>query len=164
MFGTLRRSLGSNDKLDVRSAMSGFEKLLKTGIASSSEGSNGLHNEQPEPSKGLLLNATEACHGSGEVPLEAAHVAGQGACKFANAAAFSQCTWVATLPVRVIKEQVMCDICCSLTTKPLSDQALQQLTRNQDRDGLMYPSDKLVYALDILRMFVETALRRGTEV
>ncbi|KAH9364444.1 hypothetical protein HPB48_022358 [Haemaphysalis longicornis] len=65
-----------------------MEKLLKTGIAAASEGSNVLHNEQPEPSKGLLLNAIEACYGSRELPLEAAHVGCQGY-KFANAAAFS---------------------------------------------------------------------------
>ncbi|KAH9366530.1 hypothetical protein HPB48_010316 [Haemaphysalis longicornis] len=74
MFGTLRRSLGCNDQLDVRSGMSGLEKLLKTGIAAASEESNVLHTEQPEPSKGLLLTATEACNSSGELPLEAAHV------------------------------------------------------------------------------------------
>ncbi|KAH9367367.1 hypothetical protein HPB48_010162 [Haemaphysalis longicornis] len=168
MFGTLRRSLGCNDQLDVRSAMSGLEKLLKTGIAAASEESNVLHTEQPEPSKGLLLTATEACNSSGELPLEAAHVLKR--LKVARVPAslptlqLSATVYVGGYIARIIKEHVMCDSCCSLTTKPLSDQPLQQLTRNQDRGGLMYPSDKLVYVLDILRLFVETALKEDPKL
>lgn len=59
-----------------------------------------------------------------------------------------------------IREHVTCDSCCSMTSKPLSNQPLQQLTRNQDRGGLLYPSHQLVYVLDILRLFVETALKK----
>ncbi|XP_049516704.1 uncharacterized protein LOC125942564 [Dermacentor silvarum] len=47
LFGTLRRSLGCNDQLDVRSAISGLEKLLKTGIATHSQNSNVLHKQEP---------------------------------------------------------------------------------------------------------------------
>ncbi|KAH9361988.1 hypothetical protein HPB48_014927 [Haemaphysalis longicornis] len=35
LFGTLRMSAGSNDVLDVRAALSGLQKMLKTGIAAS---------------------------------------------------------------------------------------------------------------------------------
>lgn len=45
LFGTLRRSLGCNDQLDVRPAVAGLEKLLKTGIALAPENSNVLHHE-----------------------------------------------------------------------------------------------------------------------
>ncbi|XP_075533163.1 uncharacterized protein LOC142566205 [Dermacentor variabilis] len=40
MFGFLRRSSGCNDALDVKSAVCGIEKMLKTGIVASSAQSN----------------------------------------------------------------------------------------------------------------------------
>lgn len=40
MSGFLRRSSGSNDVLDVKSAMCGLEKMLKTGIVAASNQSN----------------------------------------------------------------------------------------------------------------------------
>lgn len=42
LFGTLRWSADCNDMLDVRSALSGLEKLLKTGIVAASHTSNVL--------------------------------------------------------------------------------------------------------------------------
>ncbi|KAM7311190.1 hypothetical protein ISCGN_008097 [Ixodes scapularis] len=41
----------------------------------------------------------------------------------------------------------------------MSNQPMQQLTRYQDRGGLMYPSDNLMHVLDLLREFVETVLK-----
>ncbi|KAH8039806.1 hypothetical protein HPB51_008914 [Rhipicephalus microplus] len=40
LFGFLRRTAGCNDVMDVRSAVSGLEKILKTGIVTSSDRSN----------------------------------------------------------------------------------------------------------------------------
>lgn len=136
--------------------MPGLEKLLKTGIAAALEGSNVLHNEQPGPSKAFLLNANEACCGSGELPLEAAHIGGQGTCKFANAAAFGNSVrWWLSCPCH----QGTCDVRQLLFAdyEATVRSATPALTRNQDR--LMHPSDRLIYVLDILRQFMETALK-----
>ncbi|XP_049267625.1 uncharacterized protein LOC125756747 [Rhipicephalus sanguineus] len=61
---------------------------------------------------------------------------------------------------RVVMEHMDCEDCCAVTTKALSNQPLQQFVRHQDRGGLLYPSDKLLYVLETLRQFVETALQR----
>lgn len=53
LFGTLGRCLGSNDQLDVHSAMSGLEKLLKTGIVTAPECSNILHEQELAESDAL---------------------------------------------------------------------------------------------------------------
>ncbi|KAH6921007.1 hypothetical protein HPB50_028006 [Hyalomma asiaticum] len=53
-----------------------------------------------------------------------------------------------------------CEDCCAVTTKALSNQPLQQFVRHQDRGGLLYPSDKLLYVLETLRKFVETSLQK----
>ncbi|KAH6933168.1 hypothetical protein HPB50_012693 [Hyalomma asiaticum] len=45
LFGTLRMSSGTNDMLDVRAALSGLEKILKTGIAAANVTSNVAHAE-----------------------------------------------------------------------------------------------------------------------
>ncbi|KAH6920113.1 hypothetical protein HPB50_028899 [Hyalomma asiaticum] len=45
LFGTLRMSSGTNDMLDVRAALSGLEKILKTGIAAANVASNVAHAE-----------------------------------------------------------------------------------------------------------------------
>ncbi|CAN7978256.1 unnamed protein product [Ixodes persulcatus] len=52
-----------------------------------------------------------------------------------------------------------CENCCAITTKPMSNQPMQQLTQYRDRGGLMYPSDDLTHVLDTLREFVETVVK-----
>ncbi|KAH9363150.1 hypothetical protein HPB48_011882 [Haemaphysalis longicornis] len=127
--------------------MSGFEKLLNTGIAAASEGSNVLHNEQPEPSKGLLLNATEACYSSGELPLEAAHVRGQGTCcKYVNAAAFSNSVrgWL-----RCPCHHGTCDV------RQLLFADYEATVRSATPAINTEPRQKLIYVFDILRLFID---------
>lgn len=53
---------------------------------------------------------------------------------------------------------------CSPTSKPLSDQPLQQSTRNQDRGGLLYPSNQLVYVFNILCLFMQSPLKRESKL
>ncbi|KAM7281110.1 uncharacterized protein ISCGN_006467 [Ixodes scapularis] len=43
LFGSLRRSQGCNDRLSVRAAFSGIEKILKTGLITASQQSNVSH-------------------------------------------------------------------------------------------------------------------------
>ncbi|KAH6921110.1 hypothetical protein HPB50_027901 [Hyalomma asiaticum] len=148
--------------------MSGLEKLLKTGIAAASESSNVLHNERPELRKGILVNAPVTSGSSVKLPPEAGLVLER--LKIARVPAslptlqLSATVYVGGYIARVIREHVTCDSCYSLMSKPLSYQPLQQLTRNQDRGGLLYPSDQLVYVLDILRLFVESALKKAPKL
>ncbi|KAG0425515.1 hypothetical protein HPB47_027326 [Ixodes persulcatus] len=47
-FGWLRRSAGSNDRMDMRAAISDLEKISKTGITSAAKGSNVAHSSSCE--------------------------------------------------------------------------------------------------------------------
>ncbi|KAH8018264.1 hypothetical protein HPB51_000875 [Rhipicephalus microplus] len=60
---------------------------------------------------------------------------------------------------RVVREHIDCDYCCPLTSKLPSSQPLQQFTRHQDRGGLLYSSDELLYVLETLRMLASRALQ-----
>ncbi|KAH8033862.1 hypothetical protein HPB51_016634 [Rhipicephalus microplus] len=59
----------------------------------------------------------------------------------------------------VVSEKVNCENCVSVCSKPASNQPLLQLTRHQDRGGLLYPSDQLLFVLDTLRDFADCALK-----
>lgn len=65
---------------------------------------------------------------------------------------------------RVVSEHIDCEKCCALTTKPPTNQPLQQFTRLQDRGGLLYPSDQLLYILETLQLFVEAALKEKPQL
>nr|XP_050022891.1 uncharacterized protein LOC126516841 [Dermacentor andersoni] len=161
LFGTLRRSLGSNDQLDVRSAMSGLEKLLKTGIVAVPECSNILHEQELVQSKALPA-AVRTRKEQSILPSAAIHILER----------FNVQTVPTSLPTlqvtatvymggyiaRVVREHMECYNCGELTSKVPSSQPLQQLTKNQDRGGLLDPSDELLYVLETLRMFINSAL------
>lgn len=61
---------------------------------------------------------------------------------------------------RVVMEYIDCEGCCAVTTKALSNQPLRQFVRHQETGGLLYNSDKLLYVLETLGQFLETALRK----
>ncbi|KAH7958591.1 hypothetical protein HPB49_026096 [Dermacentor silvarum] len=52
-----------------------------------------------------------------------------------------------------------CESCTSVCTKPASNQPILQFTRGQGRGGLLYPSDQLLFAVDVLRTFADRALK-----
>ncbi|KAH7953311.1 hypothetical protein HPB49_007026 [Dermacentor silvarum] len=161
LFGTLRRSLGCNDQLDVRSAISGLEKLLKTGIAILSENSNVLHKQ--EPGHVDVLSAPVAalpvhCSVLSAVAVKELDRLKRNAVPTYPNLQVSTAVYVGGYIARVVREHVECQDCCSLMTKPLTGQPLQQFTRHQDRGGLLYPSDEILYVLEGLRMFVHIAL------
>ncbi|XP_070396043.1 uncharacterized protein [Dermacentor albipictus] len=163
LFGTLRRSVGCNDQLDVRSAISGLEKVLKTGIAAVSQDSNVLCAEEPGPSKGVLLETPQVSKSSAELPKRAVNVLED--LRRPNVAKFATLQVSATVYVggyiaRVVKEHIECDSCSAIVTKPLTKQPLQMFTFHQDRGGLLYPSDNLLHVLETLRIFVQTALQK----
>ncbi|KAH6925840.1 hypothetical protein HPB50_011088 [Hyalomma asiaticum] len=54
---------------------------------------------------------------------------------------------------------MLCDSCTSVCTKPSSKQPILQFTRSQDRGGLLYSSDQLLFTLDVLRAFADRALK-----
>ncbi|KAH6946725.1 hypothetical protein HPB50_014765 [Hyalomma asiaticum] len=66
LFGTLRMSSGTNDMLDVRAALSGLEKILKTGIAAANVTSNVAHAESvtSSPLPGSASSSQPVCTSS----------------------------------------------------------------------------------------------------
>ncbi|KAH6919553.1 hypothetical protein HPB50_029469 [Hyalomma asiaticum] len=148
LFGTLRRSLGCNDQQDARSAVSGLQKLPKTGIASASENRNVLRSEEAGRNNGPVVARQQTPTISTKLPEEAIHVLER--LKRTNVPTslptlqLSAVGYVGGYIARVVMEHMDCDDCCAVTTKALSNQPLQQFVRHQDRGGVLYPSDKLL--------------------
>nr|XP_050032240.1 uncharacterized protein LOC126528390 [Dermacentor andersoni] len=164
LFGTLRMSAGCNDTLNVRSVLSGLEKVLKTGIAASSATSNVAHRERAQMSTGTLH--TEASPS----PAQQLPQLQRAACVLQRlnttvlpqqlpSLEISATAYVGGYIARVINEHMRCESCSSVCTKPASNQPILQLTRSQDRGGLLYPSDQLLFAVDVLRTFADRALK-----
>ncbi|KAH6919552.1 hypothetical protein HPB50_029468 [Hyalomma asiaticum] len=148
LFGTLRRSLGCNDQMDARSAVSGLQNLLKTGIAAAPENSNVLRSEEAGQNNGAVVARQQTPTISTKLPEEAVHVLER--LKRTNVPTslptlqLSAVVYVGGYIARVDLEHMDCDDCCAVTTKALSNQPLQQFVRHQDRGGVLYPSDKLL--------------------
>ncbi|KAH6932411.1 hypothetical protein HPB50_005354 [Hyalomma asiaticum] len=148
LFGTLRRSLGCNDQLDARSAVSGLQKLLKTGIAAASENSNVLRSEEAGQNNRVVVARQQTPTISAKLPQEAVHVSER--LKRTNVPAslptlqLSATVYVGGYIARVVMEHTDCKDCCAVTTKALCNHPLQQFVRHQDRGGLLHPLDKLL--------------------
>ncbi|KAH6923078.1 hypothetical protein HPB50_021408 [Hyalomma asiaticum] len=162
LLGTLRRSLGSNDHLDVRSTMSGLEKLLKTGIVAAPECRNILHERELAESD-ALPTAVRTHKELSVLPPATIHVLDALESKDVPASLptlqVTATVYMGGYIARLVREHMGCDMCVEIASKAPSSQPLQQLTRQQDRGGLLYPSDELLYVLDTLRIFTSTALQ-----
>ncbi|KAL1426101.1 hypothetical protein MTO96_018574 [Rhipicephalus appendiculatus] len=140
-----------------------MQKLLKTGIAAASENSNVFHRDEAGQNNGALVARQQTPRISTKLPEEAVHVL--ECLKRTNVPAslptlkLSATVYVGGYIARIVMEPMDCENCCAVTTKALSNQPLQQFVRPQDKGGLLYPSDKLLYVLETLRQFVETALQ-----
>ncbi|KAH8033744.1 hypothetical protein HPB51_015776 [Rhipicephalus microplus] len=167
LFGTLRKSLGSNDTLDVRSVMSGLEKLLKMGIAAGPEGSNVLHEQEFEPSNALPA-VTCTPKDPSELSRGATDVLKRFKVKTVQAILptlqVTTTVYMGGYIARVVREHIDCDYCCQLTSKSPSSQPLQQFTRQQDRGGLVYPSDELLHVLETLTMLASCVLQERSNL
>ncbi|XP_050032440.1 uncharacterized protein [Dermacentor andersoni] len=165
LFGSLRMSSGCNDMLDVRAALSGLEKLLKTGIAVSNAASNIAHKECGAMSGHILSSMPPLPSTVQAVPkLSRARLALQRLNttilpQQLSSLQISATAYVGGYIARVVGEHIDCENCVTLCTKPVSNQPLFQLTRSQDRGGLLYPSDQLLFVLDCLRDFADRALQ-----
>lgn len=209
LFGTLRMSSGCNDTLDVRAALSGLEKVLKTGIATANAASNVAHSEvvvmsgslpanasassseaaHTNPSEVVLMSGTLAANAAPSTsepactshaqPTSTSHTLAQTPSQLKRAAIVLQRLTASMLPqylpslqisatvyvggyiARVVSEKMNCENCLAVCTKPVNNQPLLQFSRCQDRGGLLYPSDQLLFALDTLRAFADSALKNN---
>lgn len=162
LFGTLCMSAGSNNVSDVSAAPSGLQKVLKTGIAASNALSNitriqetaavmsqlrspsrlhpQLHLGQPLNFQHMLCTSFESSRSTFSLQLSAT-------------------VYVGGCVAKVIHEQMKCESCDALSTKPGTNQPLLTFTRNKDRVGLFYPSDQLLFVLDTSRISAEQAFK-----
>uniref|UniRef100_A0A147BB70 Putative transposase protein n=2 Tax=Ixodes ricinus TaxID=34613 RepID=A0A147BB70_IXORI len=166
LFGTLRRALGCNDQLDVRSAMAGLEKILKTGIATAPASCNVAHDDAPPHLEGLrAVQPRPSQEQAVTISRDAAFILRRLRVSQVQARLptlqLSATVHVGGYIARVVSEQMGCESCCTVTAKPRCNQPLQKLTHYQDRGGLLYPSDELLHVLDTLRAFVEVILKEN---
>ncbi|KAH9365035.1 hypothetical protein HPB48_007960 [Haemaphysalis longicornis] len=163
MFGFLRRSSGCNDALDVKSAVHGLEKMLKTGIAASSSNSNVLSSSSFSSQK--LVSAPQRCRQDSEAVTTLTKTAQKElAERCTTTRACTSNPEVASVALiggyiaRSANERIPCESCTCLLQGPKSDAAILGLIVHQDRGGLFYPSQELVKVLLGLRKFADTVL------
>ncbi|XP_064480056.1 uncharacterized protein LOC135393663 [Ornithodoros turicata] len=162
LFGALRRSQGCNDQMNVKSTLHALERILKTGIVSASQHSNVSHTVSSNSNIVVTNVAHQAPTTSPfNIPSEAEYILqrlSEPRQECLPSLQLSATTHVGGFIARVVVEKVHCENCCQLVLKAKSNQASQGLTMHQDRGGLLYPSDDLVYLLCILRQFAEAVL------
>lgn len=116
-FGTLRRSVGCNDQLDARSAISGFEKVLKTGIAAASGDSNVLRSDKPGPSSGLQLPRPQECSEAVDLPVAALnllkHLKSARVSPSFPTLQHSATVYLGGYIRRIVEEHAACEDCCA---------------------------------------------------
>ncbi|KAH6919543.1 hypothetical protein HPB50_029459 [Hyalomma asiaticum] len=160
LFGTLRRSAGCNDMLDVRSALSGLEKMLKTGIVAASSTTN-VHSSSSFFSSGNIIvsgnpssmSSTSAAASSKRCAAATVNSAQQqlrelctSTKPFLPTPDMAAISLVAGYISRVVTEKIECGRCVSLVTKAKGSctGALDGLIAHQGRGGLCYPTPELV--------------------
>lgn len=161
LFRTLRRSQGCNDQMNVRSTVHALERILKTGIITASKHSNVSHAVAMQSSAPVNVPRLPQPEVRMELPTKAESALRKPI--EPRPAQLTSLELAATAHVggyiaRVVTEKVHCEYCCQLVLKAQSGQAMQAITKHQDRGGLIYPSDDLVYLLDILKQFAEAVL------
>ncbi|KAL1425321.1 hypothetical protein MTO96_019294 [Rhipicephalus appendiculatus] len=163
LFGFLRRSSGCNDMLDVKSAVCGLEKMLKTGIVAASKESN-VQSSTSFASRQLLPSQQSPTTNSGAADkiLDMAvmtlkeHCLSEGSCP--SNPKFASVEMVGGFIVRAASESVSCANCIALLQGPKANTPLLGLIAHQDRGGLLYPSQELLKLLVGLRKFVDCVL------
>lgn len=164
LFGFLRRSSGSNDMLDVKSAVCGLEKILKTGILAASE-------ERKQRSKldvlciettSLFQISPNTIPGAAEKISDMAvaalkeHCLSEGQCR--SNPDVASVAMVGGFTVRAASESISCQNCVALLQGPKARTPLLGLIAHQDHGGLLYVSQELLKLLVGLREFVDCVL------
>ncbi|KAH6947863.1 hypothetical protein HPB50_021848 [Hyalomma asiaticum] len=194
LFGTLRRSAGCNDMLDVSRALSGFEKMLKTGIVAASNTSSVHSSSSFFPSGNIVVSGKPSSMSSTSVPASSKRSA---AATVSSAQQLLRELCTSTKPFRptphvaaisLIAGYISCAVtekiegrrCVSLVTKIKGSNigALDGLIAHQERGALCYQTPELVRLLHALKRFLdilfsdraslhkpmETCLASGVEV
>ncbi|KAL1482166.1 hypothetical protein MTO96_033991 [Rhipicephalus appendiculatus] len=168
LFGFLRRSSGCNDALDVKSDVSGLEKMVKTGIIASSSESNVRSTSTFASREFLLLHQSPSSSSSAEAILtmsvqtlkehclsEAPRVPNPDTASVAMVGGFI---------VRAATENIPCADCVSLLQGPKANKPLQGLIAHEDHGGLLYPTQELVRVLLGFSKFVQCALPHRSSI
>ncbi|KAH7961100.1 hypothetical protein HPB52_002467 [Rhipicephalus sanguineus] len=160
------RDAGCNDMLDVRSALSGLERMLKTGIVAASHTSN-VRSSASFVSSGSIIRSGE----TSSTPSTSASAAVNSAQHLLHEFCTSSKPFLPTPDVaavslvagyisRIVSKKTDYERCVSLVLKAKgsSTSATDGLISHQDRGGLCYPTPELVRVLHALKRFVDAML------
>ncbi|KAH7942162.1 hypothetical protein HPB49_021344 [Dermacentor silvarum] len=171
MFGFLRRSSGCNDALDVKSAVCGIEKMLKTGIVASSAQSNvrsstSFSSAQLLPVYQTPTKTTSTAEKALDVAVDRLKEQCLSDAPLPSNPDVASVAMVGGFIVRAASENIPCAECIALLQGTKANTPLLGLIAHQDRGGLMYPSQELVKLLTCLRKFVDSVLphRKSTHL
>ncbi|XP_075726358.1 uncharacterized protein LOC142768285 [Rhipicephalus microplus] len=155
-FGWMRKSVGSNDQRDVRAVLTGIEKTLKTSVASASSNSNVMAAEESN----RLSTLPQQKH-KGKFPADARRELidrlnrDNSLLPTPDVAALAK---IGGYLARAVRENIECEECFALLTKPSASTPSDSLIKHQDHGGLLYPSAQLLDAFYALQKFVEALL------
>ncbi|KAH9360312.1 hypothetical protein HPB48_000875 [Haemaphysalis longicornis] len=163
MFGFLRRSSGCNDALDVKSAICGLEKMLKTGIVAASIDSNVQSTTSFTSSQ--LLAVQQRRPASTDVTDKFLDTAAQGLKEhclserpLVSNPDVASLAMIGGFIVRAPSEHIHCADCIAVLQGARSSTPHLGLINHQDCGGLFYPTQELVKPLIGLRRFVDYVL------
>ncbi|XP_042147329.1 uncharacterized protein LOC121836484 [Ixodes scapularis] len=164
LFGSLRRSQGCNDQLSVRAAISGIEKILKTGLITASQQSNVSHAASTSSGMTSAIRCIPPKVSAATpfpLPQSAVEILEKLSdpnVQYLPSLELSATAHVGGYIARVVQEHFSCFFCIPLLAKPKTNSALQGITNHLDRGGLLYPSDELAHLLNALRLFAVDVL------
>ncbi|KAH7948685.1 hypothetical protein HPB49_000840 [Dermacentor silvarum] len=162
MFGFLRRSSGSNDILDAKSAICGLEKMLKTGIVAASDQSNVQSSTSFAARQLLPIQHSPTMPATGNKFIDQAVNDFKNHCTTLTPRITgpdeASVAMVGGFIVRAATESIVCSNCIALLQGQKCNTPLLGLIAHQDRGGLFYPSQELVKLLIGLRKLVDHVL------
>ncbi|KAH7965909.1 hypothetical protein HPB49_012124 [Dermacentor silvarum] len=165
MLGFLRRNSGCNDALDVKSAVCGIEKMLKTGVVAFSAKSNvrsstSLSSTQLLPVHHPPTKTTSTAEKVLEAAIDRLKEQCLSAAPLPSNPDVASVAMAGGFIVTAASENIPCAECIVLLQGTKANTPLLGLIAHQDRGGLMYPSQELVKFLTCLRKFVDSVLPR----
>ncbi|XP_075746495.1 uncharacterized protein LOC142803981 [Rhipicephalus microplus] len=160
-FGWLRKSAGSNNQTDARAVLTGIEKTLKTGVASTLSTSNIMAAEESNCLSTLPQQKNTRVQTSEEFPADARRELIERLNRdkpLLPTPDVAASAMVGGYLARAVRENIECEECFALLTKPSASTPSDSLIKHQDRGGLLYTSAQLLNVLYALQKFVKVLL------
>ncbi|KAG0435080.1 hypothetical protein HPB47_018692 [Ixodes persulcatus] len=153
LFGFLRRTAGCNDAMDMKSVLCGLEKMLKTGIVSSSKQSNVNYSASFCGTSGVSSDKTaNDSHPNKRFFPPAAEQRLRGMCSMPGQwlpnPEVAAIALIVGYLARVMTEKLNCQDCVERVEKAKGNAPVDGLIAHQDRGGTEIPHERAGFSAD----------------